>query len=151
MKRIMILLLILVGLVGLVGCANRTAGSSFVGKPPKDAALQIIAADAAVCLANLYPPGRTTLHLAVPKSEPSGFGQALETSLRGKGFTLDPATTPTLSASVQVAYVLDELEPGKAWYLNLKIAEATGSRAFSRVYTAEGRPEAGFSTLEASK
>ena len=148
MKQIMILLLIL---VGLVGCANRTAGPSFVGKPPKDATLQTIAADAAVCLANLYPPGRTTIHLAMPKSESSGFGQALETSLRGKGFTLNPATTPTLSVSVQVAYVLDELQPGKAWYLNLKIADATGNRAFSRVYTAEGQPEAGFSTLEASK
>lgn len=124
------------------GCAGRfKAGSSFVGNMPKGAAAHKIADDTAACLATLYPPGRTTVQLSAPKSQ-DNFSPMLETSLRGKGYTISS------TGAVTVAYILDELqtEQPPVWYLQLRIADFQGGKTITRSYTAAGQPEAGFSS-----
>lgn len=139
MNRVVVFLLTVI-LVS--GCAGRfKAGSSFVGNLPKGAAAQKIANDAADCLATLYPPGRTTVQMNAPKSQ-DNFSPILETSLRGKGFTVSS------TGAVTVTYILDELrtEQSPVWYLQLRIADFQGGKTFTRSYTAAGQPEAGFSS-----
>lgn len=128
----------------LTGCAGRyNVGSSYVGPLPKGGTSSI-AEDATAHLSSLYPPGHTSIRLVAPKQSDE-FSQALETSLRHKGFTLSPSGTLTMS------YVLDELQSAKppVWYLQLRIADKTQSKTLARSYTASGEPAAGFSSLSA--
>ena len=144
MKRRTLLALILCLLAGcLNGCAgSRTVGGSYVGTLPQNGAASI-AEDATTQLSSLYPPGHTSIRLVAPKQS-DAFSQALETSLRQKGFTLSPNGTVTMS------YVLDELRSAKpsAWYLQLRIADKSQNKTLARSYTASGQPAAGFSSLE---
>lgn len=143
MKRRTLLALILCLLaVCLNGCAgSRTVGGSYVGTLPQSGAASI-AEDATAHLSSLYPPGHTSIRLVAPPQSDS-FSQALETSLRQKGFTLSPNGTVTMS------YVLDELRSAKppAWYLQLRIADQSRKKTLARSYTANGQPAAGFSSL----
>ena len=126
----------------LTGCAgSRTVGGSYVGTLPQNGAASI-AEDATTQLSSLYPPGHTSIRLVAPKQS-DAFSQALETSLRQKGFTLSPNGTVTMS------YVLDELRSAKppAWYLQLRIADKSQNKTLARSYTASGQPAAGFSSL----
>ena len=140
-KAFALILCILTGC--LTGCAgNHNVGGSYVGTLPQSGAVSI-AEDATAQLSALYPPGHTSIRLVAPKQS-DAFSQALETSLRQKGFTLSPSGTVTMS------YVLDELRPAKppAWYLQLRIADQSHNQTLARSYTASGQPAAGFSSLE---
>ncbi len=143
MNRRSFFALILCTLAGcLTGCAgNHNVGGSYVGTLPQSGAASI-AEDATAQLAALYPPGHTSIRLVAPKQS-DAFSQALETSLRQKGFTLSPNGTVTMS------YVLDELRSAKppAWYLQLRIADKSHNKTLARSYTASGQPAAGFSNL----
>jgi len=139
MKRVLVFLLTL---ALVTGCANRfKAGSSYVGNLPNGSAAQKIAEDAMSCLATIYPPGRTTVNLVVPKSHDE-FSQMLETNLRSKGFTVSSAGTVT------VTYILDELRAEKppTWYLQLRITDVQGDKIITRSYATTGEPEAAFSS-----
>lgn len=129
------------------GCAHKGLGGSFVGDLPTGAAVHSIAADAAVQIAGLYPPGHTSVLLLTPKKDAGNdFSVAFEDALRRRGFTVSTAADST---TVAVAYVLDHLssdEDGEApaWYLQLRISDnEEGGTAFARSYTASGRPEGG--------
>ena len=143
MNRKALFALILCILAGcLTGCAgNHNVGGSYVGTLPQSGAASI-AEDATAQLSALYPPGHTSIRLVAPKQS-DAFSQALETSLRQKGFTLSPNGTVTMS------YVLDELRSAKppAWYLQLRIADQSHNKTLARSYTASGQPAAGFSSL----
>ena len=126
----------------LAGCAgSKNVGGSYVGTLPQSGTASI-AEDATAHLSSLYPPGHTSIRLVAPKQS-DAFSQALETSLRQKGFTLSPNGTMTMS------YVLDELRSAKppAWYLQLRIADKSHNQTLARSYTASGQPAAGFSSL----
>ena len=140
-KALLALLLCLVSGY-LTGCAgNHNVGGSYVGTLPQSGAASI-AEDATAQLSALYPPGHTSIRLVAPKQS-DAFSQALETSLRQKGFTLSPNGTVTMS------YVLDELRSAKppALYLQLQIADKNQNKTLARSYTASGQPVAGFSSL----
>lgn len=126
----------------LTGCAGRyNVGNSYVGPLPKGG-VATIAEDTTAHLSSLYPPGYTSIRLVTPKQSDE-FSQALEASLRHKGFTLSPTATLTMS------YILDELQSAKppVWYLQLRIADKAQNKTFARSYTASGEPAAGFSSL----
>ena len=131
------------------GCAVRGPVGSYCGPLPEGNAVAAIAADAVDCLASLYPPGHTSVHLVPAKDVGNGFAQAFENSLRGKGFTLTASPAPD---SVVIAYTLDAIfEKGQetAWYLQLRISDSEdGGKSIARAYTASGQPEAGQSRTE---
>lgn len=142
-RKVLLDLILCILLAGyLTGCAgNHNVGGSYVGTLPQSGAASI-AEDATAQLAALYPPGHTSIRLVAPKQS-DAFSQALETSLRQKGFTLSPNGTVTMS------YVLDELRLAKppAWYLQLRIADQSHNQTLARSYSASGQPAAGFSSL----
>ena len=98
MNRRTLFALILCLLSGcLAGCAgSKNVGGSYVGTLPQSGAASI-AEDATAHLSSLYPPGHTSIRLVVPKQS-DAFSQALENSLRQKGFTLSPNGTVTMLA-----------------------------------------------------
>ena len=145
MRRGILLSLLLTVLLAS-GCASRGPVGSWCGPLPEKAAVSAIAADAVSCLAGLYPPGHTTLHLvpasASYKGADNDFAAAFENGLRANGFTLAPdAAANTLS----VAYTLDALDGKSAWYLQLRLSDG---KAVARAYMASGQPEAGQSRTE---
>jgi hypothetical protein len=96
-------------------------------------------------LAELYPPGHTTLYLLPAKKAENDFALAFEYSLRKKGFALSGEGS---ASALTVAYTLDCLDEKSAWYLQLRLSDG---KVIARSYSAEGQPEAGLSrtTLEA--
>jgi len=122
------------------GCAMRGPVSSFCGPLPGESAVTVIAGDAVSTLADLYPPGHTTLRLLPAKGLENGFAVALEKGLRAKGFTLAPTDTDGIS----VAYTLDKLDEKAAWYLQLRLSDGN---TLARAYAADGNPEAGQSRI----
>lgn len=135
--RRMFLLSFVLAVFLISGCASRGPVGSWCGPLPEKAAVSAIAADAVSCLAGLYPPGHTTLHLVPAKSTGNDFAAAFENGLRASGFTLAPnAAANTLS----VAYTLDALDEKSAWYLQLRLSDG---KAVARAYSANGQPEAG--------
>ncbi len=143
--RIVIFPLLLMVLLAS-GCAGRGPVGSYCGPLPESNAVAAIAADAVDCLASLYPPGHTSVHLVPAKDVGNGFAQAFENSLRGKGFTLAASSAPD---SVVIAYTLDALDEKSAWYLQLRISDSEDNgKSIARAYTASGQPEAGQSRTE---
>lgn len=118
------------------GCAKPGLVGSFCRPLPERGAISAIAADAVACLATLYPPGHTSLHLLQAKDADNEFAAALEKGLRAKGFTLAAAESADV---LIVAYTLDALDEKSAWYLQLRLSDGN---AFARSYTASGQPEA---------
>ena len=131
------------------GCASRGPLGSYCGPLPEGGAVSAIATDAVDCLASLYPPGHTSVHLVPAKNVENGFAQAFESGLRTKGFTLLPTAT---ADAVAVAYTLDALfEKGEksAWYLQLRVSDKeTGGKSIARAYAPTGQPEAGQSQTD---
>lgn len=124
MKRILgIVLCFLVLTAG--ACTWRGAGSGSGGgmtaydgvsdRHPGDA--QALAQSTAQALALRYPPGHTSLALV---SAPGEFGQALENSLRQRGFTVLDGEQ---AAAVRIAYVLDEIQGEARCYLQVKTSD----------------------------
>lgn len=128
------------------GCAGRGPVGSYCGPLPEGNAVAAIAADAVDCLATLYPPGHTSIHLVPAKDVDNGFAQAFENGLRTRGFTLVPDARPDALA---IAYTLDAMDEKSAWYLQLRISD-TGEqgKSIARAYTDSGQPEAGQSRTE---
>lgn len=136
------------------GCAGKHGpGGSFVGELPlTSGAVEAIAADVSSQIAELYPPGHTSLFVLTPEKDAgNGFSLAFENALRGKGFTV-LSSLPAENA-VAVAYILDPLNWKKdgedVWYLQLRLSDnENGGVAFARTYTASGLPEAGRSKTD---
>ncbi|MGI6656295.1 MAG: hypothetical protein ACOX5Z_05650 [Desulfobulbus sp.] len=128
----------------LAGCSGMQSGSSFTGPLP-DTAVTGISRDAAERLAELYPPGHTTLHLAHPPETQrhARFGELLENDLRAKGFRIAPAGGPVTTVSWTVDALADT-SPPTSWYMRLQVADKTGTRTISRVYNSHGAPQGGF-------
>ena len=124
------------------GCAKPGLVGSFCGPLPEHSATSAIAADAAACLSELYPPGHTSLHLLQAKEGGNDFATAFENNLRAKGFTLFAADSADV---LVVAYTLDALDEKSAWYLQIRLS---GGKTFARSYSANGQPEAGQSRTE---
>jgi len=112
MKMFMLSLLVAVSLV--YGCASRGSLGSFAGPLPDKGAVVAIANDAVSILAELYPPGHTTIRLLPAKDAENAFAVVFENGLRAKGFTLVPADS---SDVLTLAYTLDSLEEKTALYL----------------------------------
>lgn len=146
--RIVIFPLLLMVLLAS-GCAGRGPVGSYCGPLPEGSAVAAISADAVDCLASLYPPGHTSVHLVPAKDVGNGFAQAFENGLRTKGFTLIADTQPDALA---IAYTLDaifEKDEKSAWYLHLRISDSeNGGKSIARAYAASGQPEAGQSRTE---
>ena len=140
MRRLLLLCIVLLGLF-VSGCAGRGPVGSWCGPLPEKAAVSAIAADAVHCLADLYPPGHTSLHLVPAKVADNDFAATFESGLRARGFTLAATDADALS----VAYTLDALDEKAAWYLQLRLSDG---KAIARAYTASGQPEAGQSRTE---
>lgn len=134
----------------LNNCAGRTTGNSFVHTSIQDSqVIEKIAADATFCMAVLYPPGKTSLHLQPPTNN-NNFSASLESQLRSKGFALVQAqsTTPTTPTTIRVSYVLDTLKTDSSLLLRLVFIDANGAeRKIMRSYDLTGQPESGFSTV----
>lgn len=141
MRRVLLLFLVLMGLFGS-GCAVRGPVGSWCGPLPEGGAIAAIATDAVSCLAGLYPPGHTSLHVVPAKTADNDFALAFENGLRAQGVTLSAADSPEVIA---VAYTLDALDEKNAWYLQLRLSDG---KAIARAYTASGQPEAGQSRTE---
>ena len=143
--RILIFPLLLMVLLAS-GCAGRGPVGSYCGPLPEGSAVAAIAADAVDSLSAIYPPGHTAVHLVPAKNVDNGFGQAFESGLRTKGFTLIPDARPDALA---IAYTLDAMDEKSAWYLQLRISDtAEQGKSIARAYTASGQPEAGQSRTE---
>lgn len=137
MKRFLILL----SLVLLIsGCAGRGMIGSFCGPLPSPSAVTSIAYDAVDLLASSYPPGHTSVYLMPAKNADNAFAQAMENSLRSRGFIF--LRREDRNALI-VAYTLDSLDDGSAWYLQLRLSDG---RALARAYDVSGLPEAGRSS-----
>ena len=119
------------------GCAKPGLVGSWCGPLPERGAVSAIAADAVVCLSELYPPGHTSLHLLQAKDAANDFAAAFENGMRAKGFSLAAADSADI---LIVAYTLDMLDEKSAWYLQLRLSDG---KAFARSYSASGQPEAG--------
>ncbi len=124
------------------GCAKPGLVGSWCGPLPERGAVSAIAADAVVCLSELYPPGHTSLHLLQAKDAANDFAAAFENGMRAKGFSLAAADSADI---LIVAYTLDMLDEKSAWYLQLRLSDG---KAFARSYSASGQPEAGQSRTE---
>ena len=138
MRKTLLLLCLLVLFAS--GCAKHGLVGSFCGPLPERNAVAAIAADAVGCLAALYPPGHTSLHLMQAKNAGNDFASAFENGLRAEGFTL---TTAESADVLVVAYTLDALvadDEKSAWYLQLRLSDG---KAIARSYAANGQPEAG--------
>lgn len=103
----------------LSACAMTGGQNSYTagGYPP--AALEAVAGDLASQLAAAYPPGRVSLYIAPEDGQAEAMGQALESRLRLKGFTIAAKES---EASVTVTYVFDRLGDG-AWYSKLAASD----------------------------
>lgn len=119
------------------GCVKRV-GPSFVGGLPED--VEGMAAAAAAIITDLYPPGQTSVHLAMP-AKLTAFDAALETALRQKGFNVVQN-----QGALTVAYTVDEItrEEEPAWYLQLRLSDG---RVFARTFSAGG-PEPATTSME---
>lgn len=110
-------------LLAFIGCAH-TPGAAV---SESSGALGGLAENAAGMLAAEYPPGHTVLSLT---SRPAGeFSQALETSLRGRGFSLAGADTAGVLA---VSVVMEPVAEGELWYLYVKAGDGF---SVGQVYT----------------
>lgn len=110
-------------LLAFIGCAH----TPDTAVPSSSDALGGLAEHAAGLLAAEYPPGHTILTLT---SRPSGeFTLALETSLRGRGFSLASADTAGVLA---VNVVMEPVAEGELWYLHLKAGDGF---SVGQVYT----------------
>ena len=144
MRTLIFPLLLMVMLAS--GCAGRGPVGSYCGPLPEGNAVAAIAVDAVDCLSSLYPPGHTSVHIVPAKNVDNGFGQAFESGLRTKGFTVTASPVPD---SVVIAYTLDAMDEKSAWYLQLRISDAVEQgKSIARAYTASGQPEAGQSRTE---
>ena len=141
MRRLLLLSLVMMGIFA-TGCASRGPVGSWCGPLPEGGAVSAIAADAVSCLAGLYPPGHTSLHLLQAKDTSNDFSAAFENGLRAKGFTLASAESADV---IVVAYTLDALDEKSAWYLQLRLSDG---KVIAQAYTASGQPEAGQSRTE---
>ncbi|NLZ18495.1 MAG: hypothetical protein GX087_12350 [Desulfobulbaceae bacterium] len=131
----------------LSGCSGVRIGSSFTGAVPEIAA-HGISKDAAERMAELYPPGHTSLYLTHPaegnrQSGSVAFGNSFENNLRSKGFRIAPSIG---SATPQVSWTVDALGDADppSWYLQLKVLDESGARTISRVYDGQGVPQGGY-------
>lgn len=124
----------------LSSCGRYNLGDSYVGPVP-DNSVENIATDATTYLAATYPPGNTSISLQAPKDFPR-FSRSFENHLRQQGFVL------SASGKVSIAYVLDKLRDSKTpvWYLQLRIADHTGTKTVARTYNEAGQPLAGISS-----
>ncbi len=116
-------MLLLCCLLAFIGCAH----APDTAVPASSDALSGLAEHASELLAAEYPPGHTMLSLT---SRPSGdFTQALETSLRGRGFSLAAEDTP---GGLAVNVVMEPVAEGELWYLHLKSGDGF---SVGQVYT----------------
>ncbi|WP_407844109.1 TcpQ domain-containing protein [Desulfovibrio falkowii] len=133
MKNIIMLFMISIMMVNY-GCGFRTqhnAGGMTAYDGVSDrhhGDAQALAESTAQALALRYPPGHTSISLV---SSPGVFAQALENSLRQKGFVVLPGEQ---SAAVRVAYILDEIQGEARCYLQIKTSDG-GSFGFVRDLT----------------
>jgi type IV secretion system protein TrbH len=101
-------------LLGFVLAACQTLGgtglitSTVTGRLSPDAA-STIAADMVGLFAERVSPGSTTIGLT---ADGSVFGQVLEASLRGAGYAIATDQQTKASATVPLAYVVDDFEEG---------------------------------------
>lgn len=134
--RPMIVCLVLVLLAGSVnGCAANAgrAGhlNSFLagGCPP--AAVAQVADDLAASLAEIYPPGHTSLYLKQTGGRHDTLGPAFDQALRSRGFVL--AAAPS-AKSLTVAYILDRVDE-TTWYSRLSLSSGL---TIARTYQQNG-------------
>lgn len=141
MKSRNMLLPLVLSLAFLSACAggHSRAGvlNSFVAADYPASAETLVAADLAAGLAEVYPPGRTNLHLKSAGAKLDPFGETLENALRTRGFTLLPEAS---SKGATVAYVFDRLDK-TSWYSRVSLSDGL---IMTRVYRQAG------DTLEAA-
>ena len=121
--RLMMLCLALAVLIGVVsGCAanaGRAGGlNSFLAGGCPAAAVSQVADDLAASLAEVYPPGHTSLYLKQIGGHNDTLGPAFDQALRSRGFVM--ATEPG-SRALTVAYVLDRVDEA-TWYSRLSLS-----------------------------
>lgn len=133
MKNIIIVFMFSI-MIANYGCAFRTqhnAGGMTAYDGVSDrhhGDAQALAENTAQALALRYPPGHTSISLV---SSPGVFGQALENSLRQKGFVVLPGEQ---SAAIRVAYTLDGIQGEDRCYLQVKTSDG-GNFGFVRELT----------------
>lgn len=123
MKRLFVISL-LGCLICITGCATRAlqvGGVTTYDGLSGSCQVEALAANTALELARRYPPGRTSLALV---TVPGQFGEQLETSLRGHGFTLTGPDGP----GVRVGYVLDTVQEEAVPTGYLQVMTSDGQR-----------------------
>ncbi|MDL2226466.1 hypothetical protein LJB86_02280 [Deltaproteobacteria bacterium OttesenSCG-928-M10] len=117
----------------LPSCAFRSykagAFNSYVSEDCPASALPLMAEHLAGILAAHYPPGHTSLFLNLTGHEKDGFGPALETALRSRGFVISAEKN---GQTVKLAYILDRLDEDH-WYARLSLTDGLGLAQTYRV------------------
>lgn len=126
------------------GCASRQSLhplNSFVAEDYPAATVNALASRTASTLAEIYPPGHTSIFLnpsANPKDE---LYAALEQALRAKGFKM---ASEKSGQALTAAYVLDRLDD-ESWYMRLTVSDGL---SMARAYRlTEGSLEMGAATI----
>lgn len=139
----------------VAGCSGKGAGgsfASFVGDLPEGGAVASIASDASAQVAELYPPGHTSIFLLTAEEDAeSGFSSAFENALRQSGFTVlqGPEENAVAVAFLLDGFVEEKKDGVKVWYLRFLVSDNDEKgMAFARTYTASGRAEAGWTRTE---
>ena len=128
----------------LPGCVfhKRPRGQSFIGAVP-DAPVAVIARDAAQRLADMYPPGRTSIHVSqAQNNDQAAFGATFENEWRAHGFRIvpEPGNGPDIVWTID--YLGHDIEP--SIYALFRITDQEGRKTVSRVYDKDGRAVSSF-------
>lgn len=119
----------------LTGCASRGykagAFNSYFSEECPAHAAPLMADHLAGLLSAHYPPGHTALFLNLTGTEKDGFGPALETALRSRGFVI---SADKGNQAVTLAYILDRIEENN-WYVRLSLTDGLG---LAQTYSLDG-------------
>jgi len=120
MKRA-ICLLLLAGLVMTGGCASRShrLGASYCSEEFPAEAVPAVAEHLADVMVASYPPGYTSFFLAQTENPKDELAQALEASLRSRGFALAAEKNGQI---LTINYVLDRADD-EVWYSRLSVSD----------------------------
>lgn len=125
MKFLSILFLCLFTLTGCV--AHNLNQKSYLAPDMPPFSAEDAAVDIAAALSYVYPPGQTTLALAVGDN---AFNQALENTLRAKGFTIVPVNGGHNNA-LKLFYRIDRLVEESGCYMTVTLSDGY---IYSRIY-----------------
>lgn len=125
MKIISILFLCLFALTGCV--AHNLNQKSYLAPDMPPFSAEDAAVDIATALSYVYPPGQTSLSLAMGDN---AFNQALEDRLRAKGFKIVPEKDGH-NGALKLFYRIDRLVEESGCYLTVTLSDGY---IYSRIY-----------------